>query len=905
MRLLHFVVSLIIMSFSFASNYPKCVGVYYAENPPLEMFYAFDWIVLDPDAAKETLTKKRLMFEGKRAKLFGYISVGEIEPFREEFKQVKKEWIIGENKYWKSYVADVRNPEYHEFILRKADKVAKLGFDGFFLDTLDSYQIVAKKHEYAEFESGLKAIIRKLKEKYPEKKIILNRGFEIYQNVKDSIDAVLVESFYHKFDLEKKRYVPTTTQDREYLYNLISKINQEKPVIVVDYMDLPKQTKEAKSLLKQISSLGMIPFVSVKDLNVIGISPCTPKPRKALGIFNSKDYKDAEDPYFNNINQLVQPYLEYYGISVDIWDISKGLPPFPMWDRYGLVVYWASTSSVNIRDLENWILENVSHGVKFLFIDNLPSYKPDFLKRLGITLKNTSQSSWMLDYKSEMMNFEIEAKPEFDPIVHISEGVPMLIYTNGSSRYVPIAFTPWGGYALSGTYVRYIIENFFVVNPFLFFKELVKDIKPFAVADPITTENGRRILTVHIDGDGFNQKTQVKGYTYASEVILEEMLKKYRLPTTLGIIEGEVAPHGAYPNDQHKLLEEIVKKTFSLPYVEPATHTFSHPFNYYKVSEQGEEHKGYNLKIPGYKYNFEREILGSVLYVDKLAFPKKTQIVFWTGYCNPTPEEVKFVYEKGFYNINGGNTWIHSEHPFLSLLSPTGVDKEGYYQVYAPVINENVYTQGGLLQYRYANVVKTFQITDKPYRIKPIGIYYHIFSGSTNMFLNALKKVYDWVITQETVPLHTLEYIKKVLDFRVSTFIPLEDGSLMVRNGGFLRTLRIDEDIYIDLVKSKGVVGYKNINGSTYLHLDGSGDYLIVKGKSDAPYVVDANGVVKSYTREGKDIELTIDSHLSLEATFYVPSGCNMKTNGKVNLVENLYKVKFNENIGKISIVCK
>jgi hypothetical protein len=39
-------------------------------------------------------------------------------------------------------------------------------------------------------------------------------------------------------------------------------------------------------------------------------------------------------------------------------------------------------------------------------------------------------------------------------------------------------------------------------------------------------------------------------------------------------------------------------------------------------------------------------------------------------------------------------------------------------------------------------------MTEKPYRIKPINIYYHFYSGSKLAAFNALKEVYDWAIKQ-------------------------------------------------------------------------------------------------------------------------------------------------------------
>ncbi len=830
---------LLIWGVAYGKN-PECVGVYYANSIPIEMFYAFDWLILDPDSAKETFTNKRLMIQGGKAKLFGYLSVGEVEPFREDFEEVDKSWLLGENKAWNTYIADIRKEEYQQFLISRAKRIESLGFDGFFLDTLDSYKLVLNQEEWRSYEISLAEFIKRLKKDFPDRLIILNRGFEIYDEVKDYINGVLVEGLYSTVKLKGSGYVEVN-EGRDWLLGVLEKIKQNHPVIVLDYADLPEDKKNAKELLSKISSYGFIPYVSVKELNVIGVSPCTPLPRRALLLFNSKDNPTAVDPYWTNLNRLVQPYLEYYGMAVDTWDLSKGLTSFPIWDRYALVVYWNSSYS-NQTKLEKWILDNISFGVKFLFIDSFPSYNPAFLSKLGISVKQTvSKEEFKLEYKDKMLGFEIEPSVSFTTVVTPKDAQPLLVYVKGKERHIPIAYTGWGGYALEGTYIRTLTEDLFVVNPFEFFRNLLKDFFPPFALDPVTTENGKRILTIHIDGDGFNQKTEVKGYTYAAEALLNEIFKKYPLAHTIGLIEAEVAPHGAYPNDPHERLEEIARQIYKLPHIKPATHTFTHPFDWYQVEVNGE---GYNLKVPNYTFNLEREIKGSAEYINKLADPKKVEIVLWSGQCNPSPHTLKYAYTIGFYNINGGNTMINKKRPFLSYISPTGVDREDYYQIYSPFANENNYTnlwRGPF--YGFMDVIDTFKMTDKPYRIKPIGIYYHIYSASKVASLEALKKIYNWALSQEVAPIYIEDYIKKVLDFRNTAIIPMDDGRFRIKNGGFLKTIRVEQDTDIDLSKSRGVLGYNKINNSWYVHLDGSGNYILALGSPHVSYLIDSNAV--------------------------------------------------------------
>ena len=95
-----------------------------------------------------------------------------------------------------------------------------------------------------------------------------------------------------------------------------------------------------------------------------------------------------------------------------------------------------------------------------------------------------------------------------------------------------------------------------------------------------------------------------------------------------------------------------------------------------------------------------------------------------------------------------------------------GIRKKGYLQVYAPITNENIYTnlwRGPF--YGFERAIETFEMTDKPRRIKPVGIYYHVYSASKQAGLKALHKVYAWALTHPLHPVYTSEFIAKVKDF--------------------------------------------------------------------------------------------------------------------------------------------
>jgi uncharacterized protein (TIGR01370 family) len=239
----------------------------------------YDWIVLDADTPYMEVLKKKGYLQKKRAKLIGYMSVGEIEPYRDYYEEIEQ-YSIGTNSMWGSLVADVRNQEYRQFLLNVVTKrIADKGFDGFFLDTLDSYQLVVKEEEWKDFQDALVDFVKELRKRYPDKLIVLNRGFEFIDRVKDDVNGVLVESLFSGLDAEKN-YREVSEEEREWLLAQLNRVKSYGlPVIVVDYVD-PQDKKKAKELVRKIAELGFIPYVADRDLSVIGYSLCSLNPKE-------------------------------------------------------------------------------------------------------------------------------------------------------------------------------------------------------------------------------------------------------------------------------------------------------------------------------------------------------------------------------------------------------------------------------------------------------------------------------------------------------------------------------------------------------------------------------------------------------------------------------------------------
>lgn len=249
------------------------VALYYGLTPPVAALSAFDAVVIEPDSGFDPLAHPV-----RATHWFAYVSVGEVTPQRSWYARVPKAWITGSNDAWKSKVVDQSADGWPRFYVDNV--IAPLwskGYRGFFLDTLDSYQWVAKTDaERARQQAGLVAVIRAIKARYPEAQLIFNRGFELLPQVHDLAYVVAFESLYRGWNQAEGRYTEVSPADRAWLLDQ-TKILHEKyglPVLAIDYC-APGDQACARDTVAKIRSNGVIPYVTDGALNSVGVAATT------------------------------------------------------------------------------------------------------------------------------------------------------------------------------------------------------------------------------------------------------------------------------------------------------------------------------------------------------------------------------------------------------------------------------------------------------------------------------------------------------------------------------------------------------------------------------------------------------------------------------------------------------
>ena len=875
---------------------------YYGTDIPWESLGAFDVAVVEPGNVGPAGWSHRL---NPATTVAAYIAVGEVHPTRAYFKQMRPEWKLGENKAWGSIVVDQAAPGWSAFFVAQVIKpLWDTGYRAFFLDTLDSFTLVAKTPAaQAQQIAGMAALVKAIKRAYPEAKLIFNRGFEILPEVHSLAYAVAAESLFRGWDAGKQAFVQVNQADRDWILGQLRKCQTDYklPVIAIDYVP-PEDRALARETARNIKALGIIPWVTNPALGMLGVGQVEVLPRQVLMVHDEPG--NLADVATHEAHRSGTLPLNYLGL--DVRYVYHGAAEMSVLSsqvlagRYAGVVTWMNGGRFpETPAVMGLLAASKAQGVPVVMMNALPG--EGALSSLVVTALppvKLAQAA-TLETRSAHIGFEVEPlnpQEAFMPLtVQPGAGDVWLSWRGAASGLSDvIAVTPWGGFAAGRSFSVDLPQDFgtrWVVNPIEFFRAALRVDRSVPVPD-VTTESGRRMLLIHVDGDGFPSRAEVAGTPLAPQVMLSEFLERYRWPSMVSIIESEVAPAGLYAA-LSPLMEKTARQIFALSHVEAASHTYSHPF-YWADAETGKAVPGrvVSLKIPGYSYDADREITGARDYVNRLLPPgKKTRAVLWSGNTQPLATPVRLAYEAGLLNMNGGFTTTSQTEPSLTLVAPLGMMKGDYYQVYAPMQNENVYTNSWTGPfYGFERVIETFNRTETPLRLKPVNIYYHTYIATKRAGIASLHKVYGWaeeqLRQQRLHPVFASQYMERVLDWRRAT-VARTDTGLELRGGQQLRQWRMEASAALPVVNAQvGIAGYVREQSVYFVHATRPVAQWSARTPAESPpfALESANARLLAWSTVAENTAtlvthtLTFEGHLPLQARLIAP-GCELVSN--------------------------
>lgn len=856
---------------------------FYYGNPPIpQKLFFFPAIVVDPDSG---LNPK--MVENASRLIYAYVSAGEVDKHNQYAKEIPTSWLIGKNKIWDSTLPDQSNPKWREFFITKV--IAPLwekGYHGFFLDTLDSYHLVSSDPNVLKKQKeGLIALIQDIKTRYPTAHLIFNRGFELLPHLNFLPDEVVAESLFTGWDNQKKRYYLIDKKQRDMLIHELNEVKKRGvSVTVIDY--LPKEkAKEAPIFAEKIAALGFNPWITDGLLKEIYLFPNqTSVPRKILLIYQANP-KFQEKKLTSVAARMLSFPLNHLGYVTELRNIVEPLKKLNEQEYAGVVVNISGGSEQRKQELYDWYKYLQKKKIPLVIFDEFGfGFDRDKLRDFGLersAYPPKKIGKINIHYRDSMIGYEAEPymnKAMMMPI-KLTNGKALLTFSTDKFKFDIAGITPWGGYFLTQSFLEPTLnENYrWTINPFLFLKEALK--LPDRPIPDTTTENGMRLMMIHIDGDGFANRGEWYNAPFSGEIMLHELFERYRIPTTVSIIQGEIAKNGLYPQYSNKL-EDIARTIFKLPHVEVASHTYGHPFSWDAAfNYKGPLPNPEMLNIPQYHLNLETEIKGSVAYINQnLTTPDKPCKVFlWSGAGDVPEKALDYTYQLGIANLNPGLIMTNRDHT-ITRASPLGLFSGPWFQVFAPIGNDRETQTAERLFYSLISIKSALELTENPVRLEPIDIYFHFYTVGQPGGIKALKLVYDWALSQEVLNIFASEFFNIATDFNHLRIIKQGDGWLYITQG-FLKELRIPKSSgYPDLQNSKNVVGYRFHNDDCYIHLGPQFQSFVklTKTPPKLPYLSYLNAHLTRFERKGKEIEFAFRGHLAPQFAFKNMAGCEL-----------------------------
>ncbi len=852
--------------------------VYYGQKISSDHLKNVDIAILDPDSMDPR------PLQNGRTRFYGYISVGEAEEYRFYWPIVsQKKMTLEPNPNWPgAHLVDIRSQEWQDILLNRViPRILDKGYDGLFLDTIDVPIMLEETdpEKYADSVHSLVTFVRSLKQKYPQAGIIPNNGLAVLDQIAPLIDGIVVEDLYTRYDFRNKKSIQTPQKETSYKEIFLDRFLKEhsKPVLNILYEKSPN-TKLALDGIHRSESRGYSWYLTTVDLmnwgTFLSEKSDTSMKRKILSLYDQRVYPD---PFHSRIHQIAEMPLNHLGMEVVHRPIQDPYPTLDDMKEFRGILTWFDDKDAITEPVSycNWLAQQMNEGRKVVILENPGFFIPEkenpppacreMFRTMGVEYRGGYTKN---PYFMEMVSKDPKMV-EFERPLDLTEELQMSLYhlidPKGRS-YLQIRrqdmdeekpsdlvwTTPAGGGAHASfvTYQNRELEKVhWRLNPFLFFE------KAFGLEGlprpDVTTRNGRRVFFSQVDGDGIFNISHIDQKTFSGEIILREIFEKMpSLPITASLITG----YFDYTEYQSERVKKLYQAIFSLKNIEPASHGYAHPLIWQKGKLA--------LNISGYDFSAEKEINGSVSLMnsllESLRIPKQTSLFLWTGDGIPSADQLSLAAQNNQINLNGGGGRFDRLKNSYAYLFPIGIKKGENRQIYTALANENDFTnlwKGPY--YGFEEVIETFKNTETPRRIKPINIYYHYYSGERLASLKALKKAYDYALSQEIFPLFASEYTMMAQDYFETQIETISPNGWRISHNGSLKTIRFDSNpLNVDMNQSKGVLGFRHIQGNLYVSLDNSPihDIYLTSSKPKKPFLISASFEVADFSADSKKI---------------------------------------------------
>lgn len=229
----------------------------------------YDLAVVDPDAQIDVAA-----LQAAGTKVVAYLSLLEVQPSRWFWHDiVGTDAILFEKTVFDGYFADARSQEWQQTVIDLIiPAILKKGFDGIFLDTIDSaeyLEVLKDGKRYPGMQRATAVLIEAIRIKFPDKILIANRGFAMLPDFEPFIDGLLAESVLSVYNADtEKATVRDSAQYSGYLQMMTEFQRSGGLLLTLDYA-INSSPLVQKRLIASAKQHGFVPYLSDPALTAV------------------------------------------------------------------------------------------------------------------------------------------------------------------------------------------------------------------------------------------------------------------------------------------------------------------------------------------------------------------------------------------------------------------------------------------------------------------------------------------------------------------------------------------------------------------------------------------------------------------------------------------------------------
>lgn len=778
-----------------ASEEPRLM-VDFSDQPAPWVLSAFDLSILKLEAKVDLEVAHAL---GNRC--LARVSLSEIaknSPAEERARHLKVPLLEGSaDGLWR---LDATHPRWVSVVVHEIVEAAAVrGFDGVMLSGLETISQDAER-------AATLRVMKVLKATFPDKLLFMEGGFDLLAEARRSLDGIVF--------IEKAGQLQAAQMDRR----VREATRQGVRPFVVGFAD-PEHLGDLLGRAEKIRELGGVPFFTTSGLDGTYLGPLQEIMRRVLVLHRG----DARQTF---TAKVLHGSLEWLGYQVRYQDVDQGRAEDLVSAYDGVTAVVLDRTLILTAELQQKLVQMVSLVVENklpLLLTGQPWHQAESWKQVAAKLclqgsgrEQKAPAEARLRLVSATMLMEQGALMPRTASWHdlrATEGARVCVSLQSgvdeAAIFDQVFLADWGGVWLDPL----SDEAGPQVSPLAFLEQWLAGQVVAPVADT-TSQDGQRLLVSQITAEGFAQKAGLPGLPMAAEAMRDQVLKRYKLPFSVALCEGDL--RGFTPgHDPHQALrlQEVARSILALAHVEAASYSYSRPQDW---SGPAAAVSGVlNTTAPRGNMGIEREIAGSLVYLHREILPEGSQMAFmaWPAGVSPRAGAVDFSWKMGVENVETVT------QPFFAgraaALQPRSWGNDDFFQSF---ITQN--RRGQALEADRS--ITEAQRHGQDRWLSPVQVALRFEDVKNEHSLRQVHQWLDWCASQPLQAVTVGQYARICRDAARTRVFQTAPSRWIIVNGGQSRTLRLPASAGVpDLMRCTGVAGYTQVADQLYIHLLG------------------------------------------------------------------------------------